>query len=332
MGIVNVTPDSFSDGGRFLDAGAARRARPAGWRRRAPRSSTSAASRPGPGPRRWRRGGAAPGAAGARGRSAAAGVGARDLDRHAKAAVAARRDRGGARASSTTSRALRGDPEMAGVVAAGGVELLPDAHARRAAHDAERTRATATSWTRSRRSSSERLAFAVGGRDRASERIMLDPGIGFGKTVAHNLALLARLDELAALGRPIVIGTSRKSFLGGPRRPRRGVAQPLEADRSAGRARSPPTCSRSSAERASSASTRSAPCGDALAVAAATLGARWTARSTPRTPTTWTTRMRRARRGARGRRRVGHGRDQRACRCTPTTVSPTPSARSASAW
>jgi dihydropteroate synthase len=43
---------------------------------------------------------------------------------------------------------------------------------------------------------------------------MLDPGIGFGKTLAHNLELLRRLDELVALGRPLVVGTSRKSFLG----------------------------------------------------------------------------------------------------------------------
>jgi dihydropteroate synthase len=43
---------------------------------------------------------------------------------------------------------------------------------------------------------------------------MLDPGIGFGKTRAHNLELLRRLDELVAIGRPVVIGTSRKSFLG----------------------------------------------------------------------------------------------------------------------
>jgi dihydropteroate synthase len=46
------------------------------------------------------------------------------------------------------------------------------------------------------------------------ERIQLDPGIGFGKTMEHNLTLLARLDELADLGRPLVIGTSRKSFIG----------------------------------------------------------------------------------------------------------------------
>ena len=47
----------------------------------------------------------------------------------------------------------------------------------------------------------------------ARDRIWLDPGIGFGKNLEHNLELLRRLDELTALGRPIVIGTSRKSFL-----------------------------------------------------------------------------------------------------------------------
>jgi dihydropteroate synthase len=44
--------------------------------------------------------------------------------------------------------------------------------------------------------------------------IYLDPGIGFGKTVEHNLELLQRLGEIAAIGRPVVIGTSRKTFLG----------------------------------------------------------------------------------------------------------------------
>lgn len=48
----------------------------------------------------------------------------------------------------------------------------------------------------------------------ARERIIVDPGIGFGKTLEHNLELLARLDELTELGLPILIGTSRKSFLG----------------------------------------------------------------------------------------------------------------------
>jgi dihydropteroate synthase len=59
----------------------------------------------------------------------------------------------------------------------------------------------------------ERLAFAV--REGVGERqVLLDPGIGFGKTVDHNLELLSRLDELLVLGRPLVVGTSRKSFLG----------------------------------------------------------------------------------------------------------------------
>jgi dihydropteroate synthase len=59
----------------------------------------------------------------------------------------------------------------------------------------------------------ERLEFAVG-EGISEERVLLDPGIGFGKTVEHNLELLRRLEELVELGRPVVIGTSRKSFLG----------------------------------------------------------------------------------------------------------------------
>ena len=59
----------------------------------------------------------------------------------------------------------------------------------------------------------ERVEFAVreGVRE---ERIMVDPGIGFGKTLEHNLELLRRLDRIATIGLPVVIGTSRKSFLG----------------------------------------------------------------------------------------------------------------------
>jgi dihydropteroate synthase len=58
-----------------------------------------------------------------------------------------------------------------------------------------------------------RIEFAVGEGVR-EERIMVDPGIGFGKTLAHNLELLRRLDEIVAVGFPVVVGTSRKSFLG----------------------------------------------------------------------------------------------------------------------
>jgi dihydropteroate synthase len=48
----------------------------------------------------------------------------------------------------------------------------------------------------------------------ALDKVLIDPGIGFGKTAAHNLELLRRLRELTALGRPVVIGTSRKRFIG----------------------------------------------------------------------------------------------------------------------
>jgi dihydropteroate synthase len=58
----------------------------------------------------------------------------------------------------------------------------------------------------------ERIAFAVGEGVR-EDKILVDPGIGFGKTLEHNLELLRRLHEIAALGFPVVIGTSRKSFL-----------------------------------------------------------------------------------------------------------------------
>ena len=46
------------------------------------------------------------------------------------------------------------------------------------------------------------------------EKMIIDPGIGFGKTTEHNLEILSRLQDLRALGRPILIGTSRKSFIG----------------------------------------------------------------------------------------------------------------------
>jgi dihydropteroate synthase len=59
----------------------------------------------------------------------------------------------------------------------------------------------------------ERIEFATS-QGVAEERIWVDPGIGFGKTVEHNLELLLRLGELGELGRPIVVGASRKSFLG----------------------------------------------------------------------------------------------------------------------
>jgi dihydropteroate synthase len=58
---------------------------------------------------------------------------------------------------------------------------------------------------------SVRLAQQAGVPD---ERIILDPGIGFGKTVTHNLELIRRLDEIRSLGYPVLLGASRKSFIG----------------------------------------------------------------------------------------------------------------------
>jgi dihydropteroate synthase len=128
----------------------------------------------------------------------------------------------------------------------------------------------------------ERLAFAV--REGVSEqRVLLDPGIGFGKTVEHNLELLRRLGELAELGRPIVIGTSRKSFLG------RIAAGPEPGAPIGVRDRLPGTLASNvlAYERGARVFRVHdvAPVRAALAVAAATLGGKWTARSTGTRPT-----------------------------------------------
>ena len=83
---------------------------------------------------------------------------------------------------------------------------MPDAHAGRAADDAAEPDVR-------RRRVGGRLRFAVAAGIPES-RIALDPGIGFGKTVQQNFELVRRLDVLTALGRPVVIGFSRKSSLG----------------------------------------------------------------------------------------------------------------------
>ncbi len=77
----------------------------------------------------------------------------------------------------------------------------------------------------------ERVATCVAGGI-APGRIILDPGFGFGKTLAHNIALLARLDELVGLGQPILAGLSRKSMLGaitGRQEPQQRQAASLSA-------------------------------------------------------------------------------------------------------
>jgi dihydropteroate synthase len=108
--------------------------------------------------------------------------------------------------------ALRGDPEMAGAVAESGAYLC-------LMHMQGEPRTMQTSPTYGDVVAEvaafleERLRFAVAAGI-SEQRICLDPGIGFGKTVEHNFELIRRLGELAALGRPLVVGFSRKSSLG----------------------------------------------------------------------------------------------------------------------
>jgi dihydropteroate synthase len=108
--------------------------------------------------------------------------------------------------------ALRGDPDLAGVVADAGcyVCLMHMLGEPRTMQDDPVYEDVVSDV---KRFLEERLAFAVAAGVR-EERVCLDPGIGFGKTVAHNFELLRRLDELAALGRPVLVGVSRKRSLG----------------------------------------------------------------------------------------------------------------------
>jgi dihydropteroate synthase len=275
MGIVNVTPDSFSDGGRFLDADAAA----AHGLELAEQGADildvgGESTRPGAAPvesgeelRRVlpvveRLAAAAP-------RTVAGDAVQISIDT-SKAAVARAALAAGASFVNDVT-ALRGDREMAGVVAAGGAEcclmhMLGEPRTMqvdpRYGDVVEDVKAFLE----------ERLRFAVDAGI-AAEKVILDPGIGFGKTVAHNLELLRRLDELLALGRPLLIGTSRKSFIGGDlsaRLPGTIATNVMALERGA------------SVFRVHDV----APVAGALRVAAATLGGRWTAKSAPtaRTP------------------------------------------------
>jgi len=207
MGVVNVTPDSFSDGGVNFDA------------------DTAIASA-----RRM----AADGAAlvdvgGESTRPGAEGVSeseelrrvlpvleavARELPVSidtTKAAVAlAALELGTELVNDVT--ALRGDPSLAEVVAESGAYLClmhmqGEPRTMQADPQYDDVASEVASFLE------ERLRFAVAAGI-AEERIALDPGIGFGKTLQHNFELVRRLDVLLSLGRPVVIGLSRKRSLG----------------------------------------------------------------------------------------------------------------------
>lgn len=210
MGIVNVTPDSFSDGGEWLEPAAAIAHGHALVAQGAAILDIGGEStRPGAEPvgeaEELRR--VVPVLAGLAG----AGAGARLSIDTSKAAVAAAAIDAGATIVNDVT-ALRGDPQMAALVAERGCELCL-MHMLGEPRTMQRDPRYGDVVADVRAFLAERLEHAVA-QGIARERVWLDPGIGFGKTVDHNLELLARLDEIVALGRPVVVGTSRKSFLG----------------------------------------------------------------------------------------------------------------------
>ena len=207
VGVVNVTPDSFSDGGETFEPGdAAARAR-----------------------RMVADGAALVDVGGESTRPGSSGVA---LDEELRRVVPVLEATGGALpVSIDTSKAevaqravalgavmvndvtaLRGDPELAGVVADSGSYLCL-MHMRGEPRTMQNDPRYDDVVSDVARFLADRLAFAVSAGVR-EESICLDPGIGFGKTLEHNLELLARLDEIVALGRPVMVGASRKRFLG----------------------------------------------------------------------------------------------------------------------
>jgi len=207
MGVVNVTPDSFSDGGVNLDPDAAA----ASARRMVAEGAAivdvgGESTRPGSDgvdtdeelrrivPVLERLGGGVP----------------LSVDT-AKAEVARRALALGAELVNDVT-ALRGDPDLAGVAAEADayvclMHMRGEPRTMQADPRYEDVASEVAAFLE------ERLAFAVAQGIR-EERVCLDPGIGFGKTAEHNLELVRRLDVLLALGRPVVVGFSRKSSLG----------------------------------------------------------------------------------------------------------------------
>jgi dihydropteroate synthase len=206
MGVVNVTPDSFSDGGVHFDPGAA-----------------VAAAR-----QMLADGAGIVDVGGESTRPGSVGVSADEELRRvvpvleglegapvsidtAKAEVARRALELGAELVNDVT-ALRGDPELAGVVADAGAYLClmhmqGEPRTMQLSPTYDDVAAEVTFFLEERL----RIAIDAGIHE---ERICLDPGIGFGKTAAQNFELVRRLDVLLVLGRPVLIGFSRKSSLG----------------------------------------------------------------------------------------------------------------------
>jgi dihydropteroate synthase len=208
MGIVNVTPDSFSDGGLFLDPDDAVEH---GLRLAAEGASIldvgGASTRPGaepvPAEEELRRVLPVVERLAEAGRRVSIDTSSLEV---AQAAVGA-----GATIVNDVA-AFRFAPGLAGLVAGSGADCCL-VHMRGEPRTMQEDIHYDDVVSDVRAFLEERLAFVVG-EGVAEERVWLDPGIGFGKTVEHNLELLRRLDEIVSIGRPVLIGTSRKTFLG----------------------------------------------------------------------------------------------------------------------
>jgi dihydropteroate synthase len=207
MGVVNVTPDSFSDGGRYLDHAAA----VAHGRELAEQGADwldvgGESTRPGadPVPEDEERRRVVPVL------EDLAGLVPLSIDTSKLGVARAALDAGATLVNDVT--AFRAAPDLAALVAERGAQcilmhMLGEPRTMQVDPRYDDVVSDVKAFL------AERLAFAVA-EGVPEDRVMLDPGIGFGKTLEHNLELIRRLDEIAALGRPVVIGTSRKSFLG----------------------------------------------------------------------------------------------------------------------
>jgi len=208
MGVVNVTPDSFSDGGLFLDP-----ERAIGHGAELAEAGADVLDVGGESTR--------PGAEGVSAEEELArvlpvleGLGDRraelSIDTSKAPVAAAAIDAGAAIVNDVT--AFRGDPEMAALCGEHEVEVVL-MHMLGTPRTMQVDPAYDDVVDEVKAFLAERIELAVAAGV-SEERIWVDPGIGFGKTLEHNLQLLARLGELRELGRPIVVGTSRKSFIG----------------------------------------------------------------------------------------------------------------------
>ena len=209
MGILNVTPDSFSDGGQFLAlSDAVGRAK----------AMSKSADILDIGGESTRPGATTVGNAEEIARTApviaalrAAGVDTAISIDTRKADVAAAALAAGATLINDVA-ALRYDPDLTGVVASSAAPVIL-MHAQGAPSDMQADPRYLNVALDVYDFLAERVAHAAASGI-ARDRIVIDPGIGFGKTVAHNLALLRQLSLFHGLGCPILLGASRKRFIG----------------------------------------------------------------------------------------------------------------------